>query len=454
MENSDLVNRFYKMEVDCNLFEIKDNYGICVWDIIRYKVFSAIQWESRNRNNNRTNPPKQRRRYINAIKSLLSSLYVILFVKRKYFFFLVSRNRYELSDSFFDQNAYDTLSLFDKKECLLNENYDADNRLVYDGYPIFRNSSVLVSFFKKDKDEYNYSSIVSIIKKYFPNFDLDLGSLNKEYRRFWEEYRYYRFLFKRAKTEIVFITQSGLKKGLFYAAKSLKIPTIEFNHGIVFNGHMSYSYPQGIKCTNYNADIIFSLSNFWFKDMYLPNTKVVPVGNSYFYPRIDESLSEVDELSLLVISANLTGENLKDFIIESITHDSSLKRFKIYFKLHPNQFNELEKYQSYFKDYENVMVVTNQHSVPDYMKICAAMLTIQSTAAYEALQLGRKVIIYKGDGYDVMRVIFDSPNTFVVNTPQGLIDALNEKLIPSEYEYFEKYNSTMARDVIQMVSLK
>ena len=450
MKSSDLVNRFYKMEVDCNLFEIKDDYGICVWDIIRYKVFAAIQWETKK--NNRTTPKKQRRRYINAINSLLSSLYVILFVKRKYYFFLVSRNRYELSDSFFDQNAYDTLSLFDKKECLLNENYDVDNRLVYDGYPLFRNSSVLVSFFKKNQDEYNFSSIIRIIKEYFPNFDLDFGSLNKEYKRFWEEYRYYRFLFKRTKTEIVFITQSGLRKGLFYAAKSLKIPTIEFNHGIVFNGHMSYSYPQGINCTNYNADIIFSLSNFWFKDMYLPNTKVVPVGNSYFYPRIDERPSVVDVHSLLVISANLTGEQLKDFLIESMLCDNTLKSIKIFFKLHPNQFNELEKYQSYFKDYENVMVVTNQHSVPEYMKICAAMLTIQSTAAYEALQLGRKVIIYKGDGYEVMKVIIGSPNTFFVNTPQGLINAVNEKLIPCEYEYFEKYNSTMARKVIQAVT--
>ena len=433
------------MEIENHLFEIEDEKRVAVWDIVRYRVFTNLLWKGNGfKNVTKINRSKK---LIQTVVNVMNFIWTIIH-KKDFFFFLCSRNKQKETGKCFDQNAYDTLCLLPKDKCLINESFDNSSDFVYDGYANIKNTNLILSLFRKQTDFYDYTDILNVVKKYFPEINLTKEQLNSEYKRFWEEYRYYRFLFSRTGTKLIFVTQSRILKGLFYAARSLNLQTIEFNHGIVYDGHMAYSYPKGIKCKNYNANTIFSLSHFWYKDMYLPNTTVVPVGNTFFYPKVEIENSNLDPHSVLVVSSNEMGLLLKDFIINAIDEYPELRQFKFYFKLHPNQFNQKEVYGEFFKQYDNILVVTTEDSVPGYLSFCETLFTIQSTAAFEALQIGRKVIILKELSYETMQVLFKEPNIYVVDSPSSFMNSINREIHHGEFVYFEKFNRTVAVNAI------
>lgn len=439
------------MEVENHLFEIKDTKGVFVWDIVRYRVFLNLQWKDKgSKSITKTNIAKK----VSLTAANITNFIWAILQRKEYFFFLCSRNKQKDTGRNFDQNAFDTLGLLPKYKCIINESFVDSSNFIYDDYTTIRNTNLILRLFRKKYDLYDYTEIINIVKKYFPDMSLTQEQLNSEYMRFWEEYRYYRFLFRITGAKLVFVTQSRILKGLYYAARSLDLRTIEFNHGIVFDGHMAYSYPAGIKCTNYNANVIFSLSHFWFRDMYLPNTSVIPVGNTYFYPNINENSNNIDTHSILVVSSNVMGVLLKDFVIKSIENHPELLEYHFYFKLHPNQFKEKEEYEGYFENYKNVSVVSTEKSVPEYLSFCETLFTIQSTAAFEALQIGRKVIILKAFSYETMQVLFGEPNIYTIDSTDEFVTCLQKDNERRSHEYFEKFNATVALNMINYLKKK
>lgn len=448
MRYPELLNRFYEMESKEKLFDITDKKCVYIWDIVRYYVFTNLLWHKNNsdaQNKNRKRLPN----ILNIFDCLIRNIYILLFIKRKYFFFTASRNKYDFN-KYFDQNAYNTIKLFHKNQCIIDESYLKSKKHIYSKYLVFSNSSIIYKLLSSKTGDFSFDSIKNIVDKYFPENSISVNCLENEYKRFYKEMRYFHLLFKRIRPSIVFVTQNGIRKGLYAAADILKIPTIEFNHGIVYDGHMAYSYPrtQGIK--NYSADYIFKLGDFWFKDMFLPNSKLVNAGNDYFVPKINED-TKLCKNKILVISSDVMGILLKDFIIKLHNEYPEYNNYHFIFKLHPNQFSEKERYISYLKKFSNVEVITDEMDVPECMQTCRTMFTIQSTAAFEALQMNRKVILLRRLSYETMQVLFNEANLYLVDSPSEFNIAINRPIINSSQQYFEPYNQNKVLEEINKI---
>jgi len=177
---------------------------------------------------------------------------------------------------------------------------------------------------------------------------------------------------------------------------------------------------------------ILSFSPFWFNELYLPNVKIVPIGNDYFYNPLAETARTTDNSSvaqsILVISSDVFGKDLSDFILE-LEKEGQLKEVLIYFKLHPNQFFEKEYYIEKLRSIKNIRIITNEQSVGGLLKICSTVFAIQSTAIYEALQANRKVILLKRMSYLRHGHIFDRKNLHLVDTVEDFISALNTEIL-------------------------
>ena len=254
-------------------------------------------------------------------------------------------------------------------------------------------------------------------------------------KEYYTDFYFYSSFFKKKNIRRIFLTQNGILKAFLKAAQENRIPVFEFQHGLVDIGHLAYNYPK----MDYKEgqitlpNTILSLSPFWFNELYLPNVKIVPIGNDYFYNPLAEILSTTNintntAKTILVISSDVFGKDLSDFILKS-EKEGQLKDISIYFKLHPNQFFEKEYYTEKLSSLKNIRIITNEKSVGELLKICNTVFAIQSTAIYEALQANRKVILLKRMSYLRHQHIFDRKNLHLVDTVEDFISALNTEIV-------------------------
>lgn len=415
MEN--IWTHFLSFEERHNLFDLKDEKGTYIWDIVRYMIYIDILWGDNSTVPNIAKPQRKKFRFLNVLFCYFKSL----FVKGDYMFFLLSRNKY--GEKFIDKNAYNAIqqSLSAKKriigietyfDCSFSDLKQSDFHLLLPMLPLYGRLSKILR-----KRNYNFDSILSLVRTEFPECKIESSYLNSLYRLFYIQRSVYRFLLKRWSIQKVFFTQNGIQKGLIAACHDLNIPVYEFQHGIVDQGHIAYSYPAVNIANVYLPDKIAALSDFWFKDCILPYTcKIVSVGNDYFVPQKGENSDDFARRKgkILVVSADVFGVDLSDFVQQCMA-DPILKDYKFYFKLHTNQFSEYDYYSTLFDSEDNIIVTRNEKDIPTLIDETEAMLTIQSTAVYEGLQKGMPIYILKKSSYSRQERLFALPNVFLID---------------------------------------
>lgn len=449
MEN--IWNRFLSFEARHNLFNLTDEKGIYIWDIVRFDIYIDILWGN---NPTITNKTRKKRNYLHLFKAPLY-YFRSLFVKSDYLFFLASRNKD--GEKLIDKNAYNSIKqcLSVKKKIIGIESYadcfssdlkECGFQLLLPSLPLYIISKIL------KKQNYNFDPILSLVKTEFPESKIDNSYLNSLYHLFYTQRRFYRFLLKRWGIKKTFLTQNGIQKGLIAACHDLNIPVYEFQHGIVDQGHIAYSYPSDNITNVYLPNKIVALSDFWFKDCILPFAcKTISIGNDYFVPNKLESPNDFFQRKgkILVVSADVFGIELANFIKQCIV-DSILKNYKFYFKLHPNQFNEYNYYSTLFKDYNNVIIIQNEKDIPTLIGETEAMLTIQSTAVYEGLQKGISTYILKKSSYMRQAHLFKLPNVFLIDNVSDFKNQIvrqssSQELLKNTPQFFIPFDEILFR---------
>lgn len=444
-----LWNRFLSFEERNALFDVKDKNGVYVWDIVRFYVYIDLLWSNNPSTAKKMPFPK---RIIRLLK-VLAFYFRSLFVKGNYLFFLASRNK--LGNTFVDKNAYNVLQNIAANEILAIESYEESFastngckcKLLLPLLPFHSISRLVVN------RNFDFEPILSQIKTEFPDCQLDARYLNTLYQIFYVQRGIYRFLLRKWKVKRVFLTQNEIQKALIAACKDLHIPIYEFQHGIVDQGHLAYSYPNTNLNNVYLPDKIMSLSNFWFKDCIMPKCDIVPLGNDYFLPSRKENNIGERKGKILVVSADVFGRELAAFVQECAERDF-FKNYTFYFKLHPNQFSEYDYYLNIFKDKGRIFVYRNEKDIPTLVSETEVMLTIQSTALYEGLQKGIVACILKRSSYMRQAHVFNLPNVFLIDNVSDFEKAvqtsksLKEEALNDIPHFFEPFNADLFRKKI------
>lgn len=433
------IQEYYTFEIKNNLFDVKDNRGNYIWDIFHYETYQSCLVTPSEVNQSRF----QRRRKSAKLIILKSIVYTLLPIKRENFFFLSSRNR--ICEKKFDQNIFDYYGMFNHKECFLYETnslndlyYPQNVSSIYLRFILFKLFSCFIKIDKKTIIE-----LYNIVKSNLPDFNLSLDFYFTLYRIFYFDIWFYKNLFRYHKIKRIFITQNGIQKGLFFVAKQMNIPVIEVQHGIVYDGHTAYSYPQYLELEKkvYTPTKISALSDFWFNDFYTP-VKVFPVGNSFFSKNIERKSRQF----ILIISSYTIGADLA-----SLTKELAQKTKDYFiFKLHNNEFCNLEFYENEFKKFENIKVFTNEKNLSDFLENTKVMITISSTCVYESIQAGIPVILYTRSHYYYMhKHIFHIPGIVLCNTPDEILDNISKiKVDFTPTVFFKPFNQELAEKLI------
>ncbi len=428
-------DKFLEFEKDHNLFALQDDRGTYFWDIVRFQVYIAILWGEST---------KAKRTFFFVLRKvvfMLCDILRLLFLtkSKENFFYMTSRNKDE-KGQLFDQNSQAVYDCFSPKNSMVLESHYLQT---YKNSKI-RNKFLLPQLFYRHLSHYkkqDFSSIRNLIQEEFGK-EFDDSFFNKLMKTYYADCAFYSWLLKAKKIKRVFIVQNDVQKALMIAAKELGLPTFEFQHSVVDVGYLLYNYPK-IDHTERQVilpDTLLTFSPFWLQDVYLPNVKIVAIGNDYFLKPLQEAVKNKGTAKgLTVISTDVFGQILSEFLVKSEIQ-KILQDIPVYFKLHPYQFGEKKNYEEKFKDFENLKVVTNEWSVGELLQQSDTIFAVQTTAIYEALQAQKKVIVLKRSSYERQQHIFEHSNLYLVDTEEEFADALAQEIDREcKTEYFAPF---------------
>lgn len=451
----DFIKRIEELEIRKELFSIRDRHGVYYWDLIRYEF--TIRLYRHLVKTELISPVLKRdwkKSFSYAFNQYFAFKSAIRLGPRKYVFFTFSRHRND-EGLYTDVASRDVLQEI-KDDTLIIDLYFKEG-IRYE-FPVVCNLplriALKVGLYKRklrlSGDNNEFYLIADILKEEFKVEGLDLNSMIRDFLLFYRiERKSYLKLLKRVRPEAVFFVQPGPQKAMIQAAEQLRIPTIELQHGLINNMHLMYSYTKGHKYSGLASlpTAFISFSDFWLKNTYFPVEKSFSVGNSFFSNHIKKSDHVYD---LTIISSIIHSADMM-----SLIDDMQKKGFagRMCLKLHPNQLNEMDHIRSHYNFNEQVQVVYNEFTIKQLLSVSNAILAIQSTTVYEALQADVKVFIYKVKDYSMHEDVFFNKNVYLISSSEELISNLDNKFLQDEGNvFFNKFSKDEFAKVLDFIS--
>lgn len=293
-------------------------------------------------------------------------------------------------------------------------------------------SKLLYKLVKKDYFSNNYSNFLQELHIE------DIRTYDSHYKRYYIEfviqYYFYYYVLKLKKIDKAFVTIYYLNLPLVIACKNLKIEVIEIQHGVISKYHLGYHFPYYE--TDFFPDKIMFFSEYW-QDVasYPKNAKQIVIGNSHLFTNQKDQIKK-NKNTILIISQATIGKKLEKFIMFNIKF---LNEYKIYFKLHPNEFNDKESKYKELLNINNVSVVTNEYTVNDLQNICEFQIGIYSTAIYEGIEKECKTILLKDTGIEYMDDLIEKNMVKSIDYAESLLDAMQNVSKPRKIIFFDKF---------------
>lgn len=441
IKNQEQYELFFLMERKYRLFVIRTADGLPVWDIIRYMVSYYLAYKDFNIS---TNNSSKNKLVILVEKLFYASRSVFTFLmyfwrKTPNFQFGVSKIKNangEYYDPYYDSIKDITPGEFMLYESIINKsNYSKDNRC-FDVLPIVKKIAFLIpGYFSRINNEIAivHDQISTATVDFFEIELIGEAEIKKMLNEFRIEFLFYKWFLKFKKVERVFVTQNGVQKALFKAAKELNIPTYEFQHGDIVSSTLLYNYGDAgfnDKDNIIYPDVLLTFSDIWEFDKYIPS-KCIEVGSNHL--RFKPVKESNEKRGITIITSNEYNEVLQDLAIEIA---ATFKNIKVFYKLHPSQFDNVLEQEKFFCNHENIDVVAINMNISDLLSVSDEFVVIYSTVMYEVLQAGKKVFILKLSNYRCFKNYFHLPNVY-------LFDNIKDLYLLRKYALTKESNNTI-----------
>lgn len=418
-----LRDAFFSMEEKESLFSLQVDDGVYLWDCCRWDVYQRLlQLHGAgfiSGNSQKSGFVKFIfRRVIKKIKNFIA-LWYVLRRKPEYIFITAQRTVVEgnLVDSISD-HLIDDASNSVAIELLNSDSVSYLHMLLGGDTRI-----PPVSFIAETSSSEVFNASIRInkaISDYFGIYVDVTDLLSVSLAQYKANFNFFSVIFSRHHPKAVIGVNNGTLNGLYVAAKKFRIPVVELQHGSSNEHTILWSYPKSIDSSNIGLSLpvaYFTFSNYWIANTNYPVKMIQAVGNDNLYQELIESKSQ----SLLFISAYMYHDALVHLAMELATKVIN----KIYFKLHPHEYYRKDELIANFGRLENIEVVSDEFDFAHLYRLCSHVVVVHSTTAYQALQAGKHLCIYKHSNYFWHYDIFGYAELF--GTSSELAEIIDEK---------------------------
>ena len=433
-----LIDKFHKMELDYRLFQLGGKHDLPIWDIIRYDVYLKYLYPIKGLEK----LAKKQKRFFGNPLSLIKVFFsfIIRFIFTKGSNIILTSSRYVNSNGeAFDKSGKPIIDALEKDILILEPSLHAKS-----AYPICYDFSILFRKIYRSKNitESDYNKIKIALTNSFGKVNITLDEVNHIYHRFQSDSLFYRYFFFIKRTKRLYICQ-GNPKAQVFAAKINNIETFLVQHGRLEYDEIHCSYPSTINLEDniLFPDNLFTLGNYWGKNMNIPVKNIFPIGNDYFYQK---PIAKEDG-SILMISTIIHGLEMKKLTKDLAKGSPDLA---ITYKLHPNEFDFYDEYITYFSETKNVSVLTNEIDTNILISKARLVIIIISTVLYEALNQCKKVGVYKKMNYQNPDYLKNVPNLYFFNTVSELIKLLDKEPIDSNMSFYKPNDMQMINNLL------
>lgn len=235
-------------------------------------------------------------------------------------------------------------------------------------------------------------------------FKLDLKNLFiNAVKKYKATAPYYKKLLKKTHPKTIYLVVSYGEGILISIAKSMKIPTIELQHGTFSKYHLGYSFPKHNKSLLYFPDKFYVWNDFWKQITKLPiSDENVDIYPFKYMEKMVSQYSNVKKVKnkAVVLSQGRIGDQIAKKILDDY---ENFKHLDIVFKLHPEEYAQYNqyKYLKLLRDKFDIEIVKN---VDLYHLLAESeyQIGVFSTAIYEGLEFDCKTILLNLPGIEYM----------------------------------------------------
>ena len=385
-----------------------------VWPLIRQGVYELIF----SHKNLSLGTSKDRKKNFNISKALVSFLKNISFLPKDLFslkgifkksevlIINVSPKRVEIDGDHTNPSLWNLTQSLKNYEISILNTQSVDLRIK--GINKINISYLLKIFTRLSKIFYLIDTQWKDSEKIFnekvkKNYDLNLN-WKDIYSQIFKRNQYTSFfvklIIKFSKPKIIIYNDNGILNASINVAFNKKIPTVDYQHGLLSNYYVLYNHNQYIDqdYKNYLSDYYLAWGSFRLSS-YNKNYLTRVGGNPFFEKKFKEYKSvKKEKNSILFIS---DGKTTKKVLQELALYlNKELDDYKIFYKLRP------EEYQTWQEDYSLLEKISNSiYVIQDddidiyyYFKKCEFVIGTNSTALVEAIPFS-EVLVYKKGWY-------------------------------------------------------
>jgi hypothetical protein len=394
-----ILDVFFQMEVDENLFSMQMTDGTHYWDVIRTHVYlclHAAHGGPFTRPTSSNNPSA-----LAGCKDLLRPL--VNAVSRRYliarspafvcFTFQRIRSGPRLVDTIAD-HLVDLLGEDAVAVELLNK-----SAISYPKLLTGEKTRVPMVSIRAPHNPSESEAVAGFVNKLITchfGISLDVTDVVVEAISAYETTRaYYREVFSSTRLRAILGTNNGSLGGAFSAAKEAGIPSIELQHGGSSRHTIYWSYPGAITASHPGLSLptaYFTYSDYWRDNTHFPVKMFRSIGTDYFHHSPIPAPGE----DVLMISSYMYRDVLFDMALELADKDIARN---IVFKLHPHEFDSKARLVARCGARANIEIVTDEHEFAQLFARCQFVVGVQSTTIYLALQAGKRVCLLKHSNY-------------------------------------------------------
>ncbi|MHA1960589.1 MAG: hypothetical protein ACW99U_10170 [Candidatus Thorarchaeota archaeon] len=261
----------------------------------------------------------------------------------------------------------------------------------------------------------------------------------------------YRTLLKHIQPKAVVIVTSYGKEALIETSKSLKIPVIELQHGVINQYHVAYSYPGPNRKKETFPDFLLTFGAYWTESVEYPvdRSHIIRVGYPFLEEQLNKYLLSEKKKQIVFLSQGTTGTMLSKLALQ-LSREDKLD-YDLVYKLHPREIDTWRENYPWLIDSQVIVADTKEALLHSLLGESSIQVGVSSTALLEGLAFGLRTFILKMPGSEYFEDLIGQGLMQYISTAEDLMTLLLEHDESPKFDIERFFQSNAVENILAFI---